>query len=68
MPHLLEQKPVTVTSSAVKTMLTVFSDAWLEASLTSWSFVNDLPMEYIGSDVCLASERDNVMGLFDLVW
>lgn len=67
-PHLLEQNPVTATSAAVKTMLTAFFDAELEASLTSWLFVNDFPIEYAGSEVCLASERDSAVGLFDLVW
>ena len=67
-PHLPEQKPVTVTSFAVKTILTAFDDATFEASLTRWLSVNDFPREYFESDSCLPSRVDTEAGLFNLVW
>ncbi|GKA18036.1 zinc knuckle CX2CX4HX4C containing protein [Tanacetum coccineum] len=67
-PHLPEQKPVTVTSAAVNTILTAFGDATIEASLARWLSVNDFPREYFGSDTCLPSRVDTEAGLDNLVW
>nr|GEV38091.1 RNA-directed DNA polymerase, eukaryota, reverse transcriptase zinc-binding domain protein [Tanacetum cinerariifolium] len=61
-PHLPEQKRVTATSLAVKTILTAFGDATFEASLTIWLSVNDFPKEHFGSDTCLPSLVDSDTG------